>query len=221
MCFTPAVSLTTALIEWALAIVLLCAYRRSVLRPFGVVILALLGAYQFSEFMLCTTGQAELWGTIAFLSYTFLPAVGLHAALTYLRRRSLPLLIYGIPAVFALIALAKNPFVLQGTCETIFVTILTYFSRNPAWALYTAYYYSFILATFVLFARAYRTERGHRRKVCGAMLAAVLLMFIPTFILIGIFPALRIRIPSVLCHFALLTAAAFLIAVHVDKKRKA
>jgi len=221
MCFTPAVSLATALIEWALAVILLCAYRRSVLRPFGAIILALLGAYQFSEFMLCTTGQAELWATFAFLSYTFLPAVGLHAALAYLRRRSLPLLIYGLPAVFALIALAKNPFVLQGKCETIFVTILTYFSSNPAWALYTAYYSGFILAAFVLLAQGYRAEHGYRKKACMVLLAAVLLMVIPTLILIGIFPALLIRVPSVLCHFALLTAAAFFIAVHVDEKRKA
>ena len=50
MCFTPAVSLTTAIIEWALALTLIVAYRKSVLRPYAVVLLILLGAYQFAEF---------------------------------------------------------------------------------------------------------------------------------------------------------------------------
>ena len=216
MCFTPAISLTTAIIEWVLALSLLFAYRKSVLRPYAFFVLALLGAYQFGEFRLCTTGQAELWGTFAFLSYTFLPAVGLHAVIAFLRKRTSLMLLYAPPIVFSLVALSVKQFIAQGTCAQLFVTILTFFSWGIPFVLYMSYYAGFILATFVLLARAYRHERGRRKKACGAIFAALLLMFIPTVLLMVLFPALRIQFGSVLCHFALLTAAAFYIAVYYD-----
>lgn len=220
MCFTPAVSLTTALIEWALAIVLLTFYRRSTLRVFGAVLLFLLGAYQFSEFMLCTTNNAELWGTAAFLSYAFLPAVGLHAIAAYLRRRINPALLYGLPTVFAFVAVAQEPFIRHAACETLFVTIRTYFSAGIPWLAFAAYYFGYILTAFLMLRHALRSERGSRKVACRWLLAAIFLMFIPTLVLMLIFPALRVRFPSILCHFALLTAAAFFIAVHKDGKRK-
>lgn len=220
MCYTPVVSLTTALIEWLLAALLLLLYRRSRIADFGAAVMILLGLYQFSEFMLCTTGNAELWGTIAFLSYTFLPALGVHTASIFVRKHFAPALIYAPPVVFSLIALTKTPFVTYGTCDTFFVTMLTYFSQQLPWVLYAAYYFGFICIAFALFTKGYCVEHGNRKKACAALLTAILLMFIPTFILIGIFPALRIRFPSVLCHFALLTAAAFFIAVYYDAKNR-
>lgn len=221
MCFTPVVSLTTALIEWALAIVLLAFYRRSTLRIFGAALLFLLGAYQFGEFMLCTTSHVELWGTVAFLSYAFLPAVGLHAVAAYLRRRVKLALLYGLPAVFAVVAVVQEPFVRHAACETLFVTLRTYFSSGIQWTAFAAYYFGYILAAFLILRRALRTERGSRKAACRWLFAAILLMFVPTLVLLFMFPVLRVMFPSVLCHFALLTAAAFFIAVHKDGKRKA
>lgn len=218
MCYTPVVSLTTAIIEWVLAFTLLFAYRKSALRPYAFFILALLGAYQFGEYRLCVTGQAEFWGTFAFLSYTFLPALGLHAVLSYLRKHVSLMLVYAPPIVFSLVALSLRPFIAQGTCEPLFVTILTFFSWGIPWVFYVSYYFGFILAIFVLLARAYRHEHGRRKKACAAMFAAILLMFIPTVLLVVLFPSLRMQFPSVLCHFALLTTAAFYIAVYYDAK---
>ncbi len=216
MCYTPIVSLTTAIIEWLLAALILVYYTKSRLGKYGAVLLILLGCYQFSEFMLCVSGQAELWGTIAFLSYTFLPAIGLHAVLAFHKKKVHPILLYSLPVIFSIVALVKKPFIVHGSCETMFVTILTYFSRSSQWIFYAAYYFGFIITAILLLI--HKREKGARGKACLAMLIAFVIMFIPTLILIGIFPALYIKFPSVLCHFALLTSAAFFIALHYDNK---
>jgi hypothetical protein len=219
MCYTPAVSLSTAVIEWALAAILLFSFRKSRLCRFGVPILFLLGLYQFGEFGLCTYGGAESWGTLAFLTFTFLPVLGLHAALTYLRKQCRPLLLYAPPVAFSLIALVREPFVHAGTCETIFITLQTFFSYALPFFLYMAYYTGYIVVLFFLLLHAYR-ERKASRTVTGWLLASLLLMTVPTIILLFLFPVLRIRFGSVLCHFALLTAIAFFMAVRNDRKRR-
>jgi hypothetical protein len=219
MCFTPAISLGTALLEWALAIILLFSFRKSRLRRFGVPVLFLLGLYQFAEFGLCTQGNAEFWGTLAFLAYTFLPVLGLHAALAYLNRHCRRLLLYAPPVVFALIGLARHAFVSIGRCEEVFITLWTFFSFGLPLYLYVTYYAGYIIAMFFLLSIAYR-QKAAPRAVTAWLLASLLLMTIPTIILVSIFPALRVRFGSVLCHFAVLTAIAFFIAVYHDAKRK-
>lgn len=222
MCFTPAVSLTTALIEWVLAVIVLYKFRKSILAPYFACVLFLLGFYQFTEFMLCMTSHAELWGTAAFIGYTFLPALGLAAVLAYTKRKVVHNeLIYVLPVVFAFAALIVRPFIVQGKCETIFVTILTVFSQNAAGFIYTAYYIGFIiLMAYFASVGLNRTKDKNRRKVCLALIASVLLMTIPTILVVAIFPALSIRAASILCHFALLTAVASFIAVYLDAGKK-
>lgn len=221
MCFTPAVSLTTAIIEWVLAVIVLYRYRKSVLVPYFAIVLFLLGFYQFSEFMLCMTNHAELWGTAAFIGYNFLPALGLGAVLAYLRKKVHSELVYGLPVVFALVALITRPFIVQGKCETIFVTILTIFSQNAAGFIYSAYYLGFIiLISYFLFTEFNSTKNKNRKMVCVWLIIAVLAMTVPTILVITIFPAIGIRASSILCHFALLTAIASFIAVSIDARKK-
>ena len=80
MCFTPAISLTTALIEFIIATFILVKYKRYVVPVFFAILVYVLGIYQFTEFMLCTTNNAFLWAKLGFITYTFLPAIGLHFA---------------------------------------------------------------------------------------------------------------------------------------------
>ncbi len=221
MCFTPAVSIITALIEWLLAFVLVWRFGKSRLTKYLALALFLLGFYQFTEFMLCMSNNAELWGTAAFIAYTFLPAIGLGAVLAYLGKKVHSELIYGLPTVFVLSALIARPFIVKGKCETIFVTILTIFSESWASMIYIAYYFGFLIIMCCLLSREYyNTRNARRRKVCILLVASVLLMTIPTIIVVAIFPALEIRAGSVLCHFALLTAVASFAAVVVDSGRK-
>jgi hypothetical protein len=221
MCFTPAVSLVTAIIEWLLAFVLVWRFGKSRLTKYLALALFLLGFYQFTEFMLCMSDAIELWGTASFIAYTFLPAIGLGAVLAYLGKRVHSELIYGLPTVFVLSALITRPFIVKGKCETIFVTILTIFSESWASIIYIAYYSVFLIVMCYLLSREYlNTKNARRKQVCILLVASVLLMTIPTIIVVTIFPALGIRFGSVLCHFALLTAIASFAAVVVDSRRK-
>lgn len=218
MCFTPAISLTTAILEFAFALVILLYFRKSVLAKYVVVLLVLLGLYQFSEFGLCTTGSSALWGTFAFLSYIFLPAVTLHMTLRYLKTGKHLWLIYIPPVLAALTPLFMQPFILRATCERYFVTIWTALAQGvQGWFLGT-YYFGFLTVAAILLGNALRKAKGKRRRVLMWMFAGLLLLGIPSFIVFIIFPALRTQFSSVLCEFGFLVAITYLIATAIDAK---
>ena len=218
MCFTPAISLTTALIEFAFAFGVFYYFRKSILAKYVVPVLILLGIYQFSEFGFCTTGDSALWGTLAFISFTFLPAVGLHMALAYLKKKRNLWMIYALPVAAALTPLIVQPFIFRAECERYFVTVWTFFADGIPSIFYGAYYFGFIIAIFYLYIKALRKASGKKRYVLLMLLAGILLMGVPAVIVTVIFPATRIQLSSVLCQFAFLTTIALLLAVAKDAK---
>jgi len=127
MCFTPAVSLITFFLEFAMAGFILLRFKRTAFIKFLVVILLVLGFYQFTEFMMCSTGNFELWGTFSFVLYTFLPPLVLHFALSFMNRHWYTWLLYLPAIVFSVSALLINEFILDGWCSLFFVSATTYF----------------------------------------------------------------------------------------------
>ena len=71
MCFTPTISLTTAIIEFIVVIYLIKRIKDKSLRALPWIIL-ILGLYQLTEFFLCTTDN-QIWPKLGFIMYTFLP----------------------------------------------------------------------------------------------------------------------------------------------------
>ncbi|MBM3232800.1 hypothetical protein FJZ18_01385 [Candidatus Pacearchaeota archaeon] len=220
MCFTPSVSLLTAIVEWMLALIMFASFRKSKLAKFFVVLFILLGLYQFSEFMLCTTGNL-IWVKIGFISYSFLPAIGLHSVLSYFKIKKNTLLLYAVPSIYSLLAIFQNDFVHFGQCMTFFVQATTILSLNPYLAIpYEMYYAVFIILAFLILAQAYkRAKTKIEKKIDISEMIGIMLMTIPTFILIIIFPSLGIMFPSVLCHFALFLAIMFFASAYLDEKR--
>lgn len=210
MCFTPAVSISTAIIEWGLALVLIAFWKKSKIAPPSSLLLFLLGLYQFAEFGLCTQGNEQFWGTLAFLSYTFLPVLGLHLACMHLRKK-MPSFLYAFPLVLAITPFVVQKFINFAFCETIFVTIEHFYSGGWQMLVYTLYYAGYISGAFFLLA-----GEKPMRSATKWGIAAYLLMTVPTFILLIIFPAWSFRFGSILCHFAILTAIAFFVAVWKD-----
>lgn len=222
MCYTPTVSLATAVIEFALAIFIPWRYRRASLRYVYAVLIFLLGAYQFTEFLLCTTDYPELWVKTGFVIYTFLPALGLHAVFKYLKYdfKSI-VLIYLLPILFSFMAISSEN-IAAGTCNAIFITTKLSMMKN-AWIFlsYAAYYAGFIIWASVMAFNLYLKNRKNlKQKMYITFPIAVLLMSLPTFILITIFPFLEIRFPSILCHFALLLALTALVGIRLEDKLK-
>jgi len=127
MCFTPAISLTTAIIEFILAILILSLFKRTIITKFSALFITVLGAYQFSEFMLCTSNNIQTWVILGFIIYTFLPAIGLHAIIKFLKLKTKKWLVYTPSIIFSLIALLYRNFVIEGSCSKYFVKVKTIF----------------------------------------------------------------------------------------------
>jgi len=223
MCYNPTISLTTAIIEWTLAIILPWKYTKTRTRFFSSALMFFLGLYQFTEFMFCKTNQADLWMRIGFMAYSLLPAIGLHTTLHYLKIKFNIFWIYIIPVLYIIGAASTTNFVVESKCYDIFVTARNIFSNinsplaSLRFGIYTAYYFGFILIACLIGIRAYLKETNQKRqKILLTFPIAVFLMSFPTFILIIIFPALNIQFPSVLCHFALLLALTIFIGARWD-----
>lgn len=221
MCYTPPVSLFTALTEFALAIWIRVRYRRATLAPFGSVLMIFLGLYQLSEFLLCTTPFERAAVMMGFVSYSYLPAVALHAVVHYLRLKVPVWILYVVPVIATVAALVPGVMLGTGMCNEVFVTAQNFQPTalgHFAFLVYSLYYAAFIILSVMLSLRARdRARDPHRRKLFTYIPLAIAAMTIPTFVLIIMFPYFGVMFPSVLCHFALLFAAFILAGVRHEE----
>ncbi len=111
MCFTPKVSIATAIIELIFACIIFFRYKKSKIAKFAALFVLLLGFYQFTEFMLCTTGNTQLWGKLGFITYTILPALGLHLTLKHTKQKLNRLVVYLPMIVFIVVAILETDFI--------------------------------------------------------------------------------------------------------------
>lgn len=224
MCYTPPVSFATAFIEFALAIYMRVRYGKARMVAFGSALLLLLGSYQISEFFLCTTTYAEFWTKWGFVSYSFLPAVGLHYVLFQLRRKvstTQKAFIYFVPIVALLASIAPDVIVTQSWCNEVFITAHIFPATNYGlltfW-LYSAYYAGFIIAASVLSINAFIEQRKSKTRMQFVYFPlGITLMTVPTFLLLVVFPHFGFRFPSILCHFGLLLAACLFAGVRYEE----
>jgi hypothetical protein len=224
MCFTPKVSLTTATIELIVACIIFLKFNRSKIAKYIALFVFLLGFYQFTEFMLCTTGNAQLWGSLGFITYTILPALGLHLTSRYTDHKFNIVPIYIPMFIFILIALLDPAFVVYGSCSKFFVSVMTYFSLTEnvvATLLYWGYYFGYIGLMLGLLLRRFKKEKNEAKARNHLLiLLTIILVIIPPFVLINMFPSLSIAFPSVYCQFALVYAVVALIGVYLDDQIK-
>ncbi|MBA7608458.1 hypothetical protein ES703_15635 [subsurface metagenome] len=226
MCFTPFISLTTAIIEFAVATFILIRYKKYLVPVFSAILIYVLGFYQFTEFMLCSSGNPFLWAKIGFITYTFLPAIGLHFILRLTKNKKYNKLIYLIPIFFAIITIITPNFILKASCSKVFVTVQHVLaSQNYAnlFPFYLIYYIGALIFMGMLLFILIKKERNKLDKKIEELwfMAGLITILIP-LILILILPALKIKFPSIYCEFALLFTIAALISssLYVRKKKK-
>lgn len=227
MCFAPKISLATAIIEFFVATFLLVRFKWTTVVKFTTVFIYLLGLYQFTEFMLCTVGDAGVWGRVGFVAYNALPAVAVDFTLRYVGHKFrggwLNWLLYLPTVIFAATAVFTPGFISEGTCSTVFVVIKTLFFRDVGFPLatfaYWAYYFGYIaIACGMLFKGFLKEPHRTRRGVYFMMLLALLLSLMPALLFIVIMPSFGVMFPSVYCQFALLFAVFAFIAVYLDRR---
>lgn len=223
MCYTPTISLATAILEFAIAGYIFFRYRLTTYTKFIIPFIFLLGLYQLSEFMLCLTGHSRLWVTAGLIIYTFLPPIALHFVIRYTRIK-LPYwqLIYVLPITFSLIALLINNFVIAGSCSSVFILAQTLFSQSvtmPLTAIYWFYYFGYIMLTVILLLGARkRTISKIKKRIYLIGVLSILITLLPPLILVIILPSLGLKFPSIYCQFALLFAVVALIGAASDER---
>ncbi len=227
MCYAPVISLSTAIIELVLASVLLLLFPKTKLRNFFAAFIYLLGFYQFSEFMICSSNYAVFWATIGFVTYSFFPAIALHAVLKIFKKKTNLILIYSIPIVFSLAALNIPGFIIRAECMGFFVyvgNILTQsfsFPQLIPFIIYVIYYGGFLaLVSFIIFKDYLKQKNGIKKEMELVEIISIFLMILPTLILIILLPSFGFMVPSVLCEFAIFVAIGAFICVYLETKLK-
>jgi len=224
MCFTPIISLTTAIIEFVLAATLIIFFKKTTLRNFFVLFIILLGFYQLTEYFICTTNNITFWALLAFITYNYLPAIGLHAVSKLIKKRIHLIIIYAIPVAATIVAIFTPNFIQSATCDRFFITIEILYvvgTRSIDYFLHYSYlfvyYVGFILWAIALSYINYRKQKNKiKREIEIVEILGVLLMSIPVLILILIVPALNLSFPSLLCQFAILVAIAAFIGAGLE-----
>lgn len=225
MCFTPQISITTALIEFFSAAWIYYRYPKSKLAIFFIVDLILLGVYQLSEFMLCVTNNIKLWGKIGFITYTIIPPFILYFAMNYKKRSKLINSLIFLPAIlFIIFAIFDKNLITQGTCSTLFVEISNRFNspdKNPlSTFLYQQFYLSYIaLTTIFLFRRVKEAKNKTEVYTYIFMIITCPLIILPPIFLMIFLPSLGLmKFPSIYCQFAMFITLCALISLHYENK---
>jgi len=225
MCFTPKISLATAIIEFFTSAWICYRFPKSKLTSFFAVILFFLATYQFSEFMLCISNDAQLWGKVGFITYTLIPPVITIFSIKEKKFKK-EYFLFLIPSlIIILIAVLDKNFITYGICNTLFVSIKNkFYSFDNAPFLtvsYIEYYFLYIsLTTVYLYRKIKNTKLEKEKYIYYLMIATIPLVIVPPLILIIIFPAFNIRFPSIYCHFAMIITLTAIISLYYENKIK-
>jgi hypothetical protein len=226
MCFAPWVSLTSAILDFLVALFLLTYYRRSFFNRSAAIFISLLGLYQLTEYLLCTTQTPFLWARLGFIVYTFLPALGVYFGLRYTRHHYSQHWIFILPVFFSLYAIFKQDFIISAQCAAVFVmvkTVLFPFLQN--WILsilyWWIYYFGFVVTAGYLIYKKYLRDKNKvvKREDEFIFLAAGLTLFAPLVFILTL-PAFYIKFPSIYCAFGLFFAVVAIIIAETDKHRQ-
>jgi hypothetical protein len=218
MCFAPYVSLSTFIIEFALAIFFLLKNPKDKLNRIIALTSFLLGFYQLNEFLICTT-NINIFTKLALVTIAILPSLAISYTLVILRKKIKliwHLLIYAPAAFFVLMATISSVYKQPAICSTVFIQ---YPSAGLIGKFFGLYYVIFLLASVILFYIAsFKTKTKQEKTMHFLGMLGILLFTIPTYIFLLFLPALEIQTSSVLCEFALLLAIEFIIVLWYKEK---
>lgn len=223
MCFSPKISLSTAIVEFLVVLYFAFFYKKNFLIKLLIFFIFCLGFYQFSEFAVCTFDNLKLWASAAFLSYNFLPALGLHFVIRYSKIKFPAVILYIPTLIFASMVFWFPNFISSAECLELFVSVKTIFFRDVSshyltW-IYWLYYFGYILiALGVSFYYALNEPAKGRRRSFLVIILSTLLSLVPAYIFIIIFPSYYVMFPSVYCEFSLVFALVALIGVRRSKE---
>mgnify|MGYP003616898950 CR=1 FL=1 len=187
----------------------LARYRHTLLVKLVATMMVALAVFQLAEYNICEAAfglDSVTWARIGFVAITVLPPLGIHILTTISKRpmRGLVVGSYSVMVVFMMIFALANHGISNAVCGGNYV-IINALPQADVW--YSLYYYGLeIVASVVAFSLARREKSATRRKALYGMLAAYLVLLIPTTTVNIIYPYSVEGIPSIMCGFAVFTA---------------
>lgn len=176
MCFTPAASLLTASIEFLIAGYLWYRIKDKRLYPIAIFVF-LLGVYQLTEFMLCTTSNQIFWARIGFAAYTFMPILLYHFFISASGKR-IKYYLYTIPVLFSVLALFHPQFIAYTSCNSLHVTVESMvFNQNLLlMILYLLYYLICPVYGVYVFSKSLKPPYSNLKTKLGVVAAPFALL---------------------------------------------
>lgn len=203
-CFSPLVMLATWNIEWVLALYVLIGFGKSRRGKLAAITLFLLGLFQMSEYVICTTPPSKTWMLPGLIAITFLPPLGLHIISLISGRPRTAWVGYGLALTFSLVYVFVPTAFGQAVCTGNYVILGIAPSLGMAYGLY---YFGLLLVGMwqALLARTALTNPVERNKLLWIAIGYCTFM-LPMAIVYALIPHARDGVPSIMCGFALIFA---------------
>lgn len=198
--------LATFLIEFGLLFYTLWRYKMTTTVRLAVMILASLGIFQLSEYMVCGGfGWSNIqWARVGYVAITLLPAFGIHM-LVKLTDKKMPML---VSAAYASCVVFVTFYVLSTSAisgQACYANYAVFYTNHIASQWFAAYYYGWLMIGTYL-AWQWGMEQPAHRKSLHSMMAGYLVFLVPTTVFNIIDPSTIKGIPSIMCGFAVLLA---------------
>ena len=219
--YSPVLSLVTAAFELGAAVWVWRAGGRRSIQRLLVALLVLLAGYQLIEVLVCHSDNDPFWARAAFADVVWLPPLGCLLLLRLANpagrgwRRAVQVQL-ALAAVLTVWVFADPLFVTGTVCKAV---IALYTHPTNALEVYGAYYHIGLWAMLVgglrvALGAADPVDRQHAGDVVLGTGAFVVLALTTEVV----FPGARGATPSVMCHYALLLALAFVRLAHREAR---
>jgi hypothetical protein len=206
-CFSPPVMIATFMIEVFLAMYVVFRYKMNPAIRLIAIALGFLALFQISEYFVCTGPDGIAWSRLGYVAITALPPLGLHILNKTTGRpnnfiNKLAYTSMGFLMVYFLVA--PNAFAGYQCTGNYVIFQLT----SNVSAIYTAYYYGWLLTAFVIGIWRMRNLKLDKvqKDNTKLLLLGYLVFLVPTAIVNTIRPETTAGIPSIMCGFAVFFA---------------
>lgn len=198
--FDGLLSLFIASLEFIFVINLLIFAEKNEVNKLVILLLFVLGLYQFLEFLICGVGfNTSLWSYLAILTVSFMPPLSILIVLKFYNIGNKLNLLLFLPALFFAF---YYPMVIDqftvSNCTAIYVSY-----NYPLGFLYGIFYYSPILAAIILLLyKTYIKVDREKLKLSKILFIGFTITFIPAFMFTRLVPNMLKPVESIICTFA-------------------
>lgn len=211
-CFTPGVMLATFIIEIVLATYVFVRRRTTFFGRLSVVLLVLLGIFQFAEYQICGGLDSVLWAKIGIIAISLLPIIGLHLILMIGGSTRIMKWLYAIGGAMILYIILSPVVITEATCGGNYVIFK---GGSALYWLFSVYYFSFL---FFGIGQAYRQlerlkEDKAKRDALYWMIVGYLSFILPLAAVLALYSRTLVGVTSIMCGFAVIFALILAIRV--------